>query len=133
MADASRPADLKYTTSHEWVRIDGEIATVGITDFAVEHLSDLTFLSLPEVGETLTAGESFGEIESVKAVADLNAPVSGEATEVNTDLPEDLEALKTSPFERGWMVKIRLSDPSEVESLLSLEAYEEQVRKEEEE
>jgi glycine cleavage system H protein len=133
MADSARPADVRYTESHEWVRIEGDVGTVGISDFAVEHLSDLTFLELPEVGRELGAGDSFGEIESVKAVADLNAPVSGEVIEVNEELPDALDKLKESPFEEGWMVKLKLADPSEADNLLTLEQYEEQVRKEEEE
>ncbi|MHC5036123.1 MAG: glycine cleavage system protein GcvH [Planctomycetota bacterium] len=133
MAPAARPADIKYTQTHEWVRLEGEVGTLGITDFAVEHLSDLTFLSLPEVGDELRVGESFGEIESVKAVADLNTPISGEAIEVNTALLDNLDMLTASPFEEGWMVKVKCSDLSEVENLLNLEQYEEQVRKEEEE
>ena len=133
MAGTSRPAGIKYTESHEWVRLEGEVATVGITDFAVEHLSDLTFLSLPETGEKIAVGESFGEIESVKAVADLNAPVSGEVVEVNGDLLENLDMLVNSPFEEGWMIKVRLSDSAEVVALFDLEQYEHQVRKEEEE
>jgi glycine cleavage system H protein len=132
MGESARPADLRYTESHEWVRIEGDVGTVGISDFAVEHLSDLTFLELPEVGQELGAGDSFGEIESVKAVADLNSPVGGEVIEVNEELPDALDRLKESPFEEGWMVKLKLSDPSEVDGLLTLEQYEEQVRKEEE-
>ena len=87
------PATLKFSKSHEWLHLDGEIATVGITDFAVEALTDLVFVDLPEVGRTLDAGEIFGEVESVKAVSDLYAPVAGEVTEVNTGLPDDLDAL----------------------------------------
>ena len=133
MAESSRPAELRYTASHEWVRVEGDVAWVGITDFAVEHLSDLTFLQLPDVGDALEAGDSFGEIESVKAVADLNAPVSGEVVEANTELADNLERLTESPFEAGWMVKVKMSDPSQAEGLLSLEQYEAQVAKEEEE
>ncbi len=133
MSNDKRPGDLKYTKSHEWARIEEGEAWIGISDFAVEHLSDLTFLDLPEVGEEVSAGESFGEIESVKAVADLNAPLSGEVVEVNTELADNLEMLAESPFEKGWLIKIRMSAPSEAESLLGLEAYEEQIRKEEEE
>ena len=132
MADSSRPPDIKYTETHEWVRIEGDVAVVGISDFAVEHLSDLTFLSLPETGDELEAGGTFGEIESVKAVADLNAPVSGEVVEVNTDLIDNLDLLTRSPYEEGWMIKVRLRDPGVVESLLDLERYEIHVRKEEE-
>jgi glycine cleavage system H protein len=131
MAESARPSDLRYTESHEWVRIDGEIGTIGITDFAVEHLKDLTFLELPDVGTELEAGESFGVIESVKAAADLNAPVSGEVVEVHDDVVDNFEVLKKSPFEDGWLVKMKLSNPSEVDGLLTLDRYEEQVQKEE--
>jgi glycine cleavage system H protein len=130
MSSASRPADYRYTSTHEWARIEGDFAVIGITDFAVTHLSDLTFLQLPEVGAPLAAGAPFGEIESVKAVAELNSPLSGEAVEVNSSLADNLEALAKSPFEDGWLVKIRLSDASEVGRLLDLPAYEEQIRKE---
>lgn len=130
MADSVRPSELRYTETHEWVRLEGDVATVGITDFAVEHLKDLTFLQLPETGQELAAGDPFGEIESVKAVADLNSPVSGEVVEVNDPLADDLETLKNAPFQGGWMMKVRLSDPSEVDRLLTAGQYEEQVRKE---
>jgi glycine cleavage system H protein len=131
MAESTRPGDVKYTQSHEWVRIEGEEGVIGITDFAVEHLKDLTFLELPDVGSELEAGESFGVIESVKAAADLNAPVGGEVLEVNEEAVDNFDLLKESPFEAGWLVKVKLSDPSEADALLGLEAYEEQVRKEE--
>jgi len=131
MVESARPSDLRYTESHEWVRIDGEIGTIGITDFAVEHLKDLTFLELPDVGTELEAGESFGVIESVKAAADLNAPVSGEVVEVHDDVVDNFDVLKKSPFEDGWLVKMKLSNPSEVDGLLTLDRYEEQVQKEE--
>jgi glycine cleavage system H protein len=130
MSSASRPADIRYTATHEWARIEGDFAVIGITDYAVTHLSDLVFLQLPEVGARLAAGGSFGEIESVKAVAELNSPLSGEAVEVNSALADNLEALVRSPFEDGWLVKIRLADPSESERLLDLPAYEDQIRKE---
>ena len=104
------PATLKFSKSHEWLHLDGNIATVGITDFAVEALTDLVFVELPEVGRTLDAGEIFGEVESVKAVSDLYAPVAGEVTEVNTGLPDDLYALGEDPFGRGWMIRVVVTD-----------------------
>ena len=112
------PATLKFSKSHEWLHLDGNIATVGITDFAVEALTDLVFVELPEVGRTLDAGEIFGEVESVKAVSDLYAPVAGEVTEVNTGLPDDLDALGEDPFGRGWMIRMNVTDASAADALL---------------
>ena len=100
---------LKYAKTHEWVAVDGNIATIGITDFAVTALTDLVYVDLPAAGNQLTAGETFGEVEKVKAVSDLYAPVSGEVVEVNDGLPDDLDALSEDAFGRGWMVKVRIS------------------------
>ena len=119
------PATLKFSKSHEWLHLDGNIATVGITDFAVEALTDLVFVDLPEVGRTLDAGEIFGEVESVKAVSDLYAPVAGEVTEVNTGLPDDLDALGEDPFGRGWMIRVAVTDASAADALLDETAYRE--------
>ncbi|HTE06937.1 MAG TPA: glycine cleavage system protein GcvH [Planctomycetota bacterium] len=102
------PKDLKYTESHEWARIEGDVATIGITEHAAQALSDLVYLGLPAVGAKLTAGRSFGEIESVKAVSDLNSPVDGEVIEVNGDLPDNLGTINSDPYGGGWMVKVRL-------------------------
>ena len=102
------PKDLKYTESHEWVRMQGEIATIGITEHAAHALSDLVYLGLPAVGSKVTAGKSFGEIESVKAVSDLNSPVDGEVIEVNAELPDNLGSINTDPYGKGWMLKVRL-------------------------
>jgi glycine cleavage system H protein len=120
----SRPDDLKYTSTHEWVRPQGDSVVVGITDHAVAELSDLAFIDLPEVGEAVEKGSRFGEIESTKAVSDLLAPVSGEIMEVNTAATENLQEISSSPFDKGWMVRIRMSHPSELDSLLSAEEYE---------
>ena len=119
------PATLKFSKSHEWLHLDGDIATVGITDFAVEALTDLVFVELPEVGRTLDAGEIFGEVESVKAVSDLYAPVAGEVTEVNTGLPDDLDALGEDPFGRGWMIRVVVTDASAADALREETAYRE--------
>lgn len=119
----SRPGNLKYTPSHEWVRVEGDVAVVGITDYAVEQLSDLAFIDLPNEGKVVVKDESFGEIESTKSVSELIAPVSGKIIAVNADLVEELQRISSSPFDEGWMVKIRMSDPSELESLLAAEAY----------
>ena len=116
-------ANLKFTRSHEWLRLDGFTATVGITDFAVEALTDLVFVELPELGAVLAAGEIFGEVESVKAVSDLYAPVSGEVIEINTSLPDDLDALREDPFGRGWMLKLAITDTSAADHLLDEAGY----------
>jgi len=117
------PEDLKYTEEHEWVLIEDDVVTVGITDFAQDALGDVVFVELPEEGATLEAGKSFGVVESVKAVSDIYAPVSGEVVEVNEELPDTPELVNTSPYEDGWMVKIKLSDPSELDALLDADAY----------
>jgi len=124
-----RPNDRKYAQSHEWSKLEGGVATVGITDFAVSHLSDLVFLDLPETGSTVTAGESFGEIESVKAVSDLYSPVSGDVVEVNSDLPDNLDTLNADAFEAGWMIKVKSSGESP--DLMDAAAYEEHVKTQE--
>ena len=124
----SNPTDLQYTDDHEWVRVEGDTATVGITAHAAETLSDLVFIDLPEVGDEVTSGESFGEIESVKAVSDLNAPVSGEIAEVNADLADNLGDITSDPYGKGWMVKIKLSAKTS-DALLDAAAYEELLAK----
>ncbi len=118
------PASLNYAKTHEWIHIDGDVATVGITDFAVKALTDLVYFDLPDVGKSFAAGDVFGEVESVKAVSDLYAPVSGEVIETNAALGDDLDALSEDPFGRGWMVKFKISDSSAVEGLLDRAAYE---------
>lgn len=117
------PATLKYTRTHEWVAVDGDIATIGISDFAVKLLSDLVFADLPAVGTKITRGEPFGEVESVKAVSDLYAPVSGEVVSRNETLPDHLDLLTSSPMDAGWMIKVRLSRPAELADLLNQTAY----------
>ncbi len=126
-----RPDDRKYLESHEWAKLDGDTVLVGITDFAVGELShgnieDLVYCDLPEVGRQLEQGETFGEIESVKAVADLNAPVAGEIVEVNPAIEDHLEILATDPWEKGWMVRIKPNSKS-LDHLLDAEAYEQVV------
>ena len=117
------PADLKYTKEHEWIRIDGNTGTVGITDFAQQQLGDVVYVELPEVGAQFTAGQPFGTIESVKAVSELFAPVSGEVTEVNTDLKNHPESVNTKPYDT-WMIKMKLSNAGEAASLLDSSSYE---------
>ena len=124
-----RPDDRKYLKSHEWAKTEGEFALVGISDYAVEHLSDLVFLDLPDVGSSVTADETFGEIESVKAVSDLYSPVSGEIVEINQELPDDLDTLKTDPWAAGWMIKVKLTGESP--DLMAAAAYEEHIKSEE--
>lgn len=117
------PATLKYTKTHEWVGVEGDVATIGISDFAVHLLSDLVYADLPPVGKKVTQGQSFGEVESVKAVSDVYAPVSGEVIARNDKLPDNLDLLTSSPFDAGWMIKVKLSNPSELSSLLSQVSY----------
>jgi len=117
------PNDLKYTKEHEWARVEGDVAVIGITDFAQSELGDIVFVELPEVGRRLSAGESFGVAESVKTVSDLYSPASGEVVEVNTELDSRPELVNSSPYGDGWIVKIRLSDSKEIDGLLSAADY----------
>ena len=110
MADASYPTDLLYHPEHDWATIDGDVATFGITWFAQDALGEVVFFDPPEVGSTVTAGESYAEVESVKAVSDVVAPLSGEIVEVNTDLGDTPDAINNDPYGDGWMVKVKLSD-----------------------
>ena len=116
-----RPTDRNYLKSHEWCKIENGIATIGITDFAVSHLSDLVFLDLPKKGASVTIGESFGEIESVKAVSSLYSPVSGEVLDANKDLPDNLEWLTQEPFAKAWMIKVKVTNKSP--DLMTAAAY----------
>jgi glycine cleavage system H protein len=119
------PKGLKYTPTHEWVHLEGDLATVGISRFAVDQLTDLILIDLSRAapGTKLTAGKPFGEIESVKAVSDLYAPVSGEVTEVNPAVTQDVQVLSEDPYTKGWLLKVRISDASQVGSLLDHDAY----------
>lgn len=114
---------LKYAKTHEWVAVDGDVATVGISDFAVKELTDLVYIDFPAVGATFSAGDVFGEVESVKAVSDLYAPVSGEITEVNSSLENDLGVLSNDPYDKGWLVKFKVSDDSAIDGLMDKAAY----------
>jgi glycine cleavage system H protein len=118
------PKDLRYTKEHEWVRIEGDLATVGITDFAAEQLGDVVFVDLPEVGRTVAQFAAVGVIESVKAVSDLYAPVGGDVVETNSELTSQPELLNSDPFGRGWMLRIRLADQAGLDGLLDVAAYE---------
>lgn len=117
------PADLKYTKEHEWIRIEGDEGTIGITDFAQQQLGDVVYVELPAVGATVEAGQAFGTIESVKAVSELFAPVSGQVTAVNTDLKDHPEQVNQKPHET-WMVRVRMTNGAEAASLLDVAAYE---------
>ena len=128
----TRPADLKYSPSHEWARIEDGTVTVGLTDHAVEQLGDLVFVDLPQCGATLGRGDAFGEIESTKSASELFAPLSGEVVEVNAELADDLQPLAADPFGAGWMIRISISNPDEASELIDLEQYEALLAKEEE-
>jgi len=119
---SSIPADLKYTKSHEWVRLEGDVATVGITDFAQSELGDIVFVELPNEGRALAVGDSFGSVESVKTVSDVYAPVSGTVVEVNSALGAQSELVNSDPYGKGYMLKIRV-DSTELEGLLSADEY----------
>src|SRR3954466_5094035 len=120
---ANVPPDLKYTKAHEWVRVDGDVATIGITDYAQSELGDIVYVDLPTKGRVLNSGDSFGSVESVKTVSDLYAPVSGEVVEVNDALGAQSELLNSDPYGKGWIAKIRLSEPSQADTLLNADAY----------
>ncbi|MFQ6093459.1 MAG: glycine cleavage system protein GcvH [bacterium] len=117
------PEDLLYSKEHEWTAIENDVATVGITDYAQSELGDIVFIELPEVGTEVKQMESFGTIEAVKTVSDLYSPVSGEIIEVNTSLEDEPEQINSDPYGNGWMIKIRMSDESELEDLLSAGQY----------
>ena len=123
MADASYPDDLSYHPEHDWARIDGENATFGITWYAQDQLGEVVFFDPPAVGTTINKDAPYAEVESVKAVSDVIAPLSGEITEVNEGLKDSPEQINEDPYGEGWLVKVRLTDPSEVESLLDAESY----------
>src|SRR5829696_1839135 len=123
MAEGTYPEELLYHPEHDWVRIDGDVGTFGITWFAQDALGEVVFFDPPEVGSTTTKDESYAEVESVKAVSDVIAPLSGEIVEVNTALGDDPEAINNDPYGAGWMVKVRLSDVAEQESLMARDAY----------
>ena len=117
------PADLRYTKDHEWVRLDGDTATIGVTDFAAGQLGDVVFVDLPAAGKKVEQFATFGVVESVKAVSDLYAPVSGEVAEVNADLASQPELVNSDPFGGGWMIKVKVADPAQVAGLLDADAY----------
>jgi glycine cleavage system H protein len=119
----SVPADLRYTKDHEWVRVDGEEAVVGITAYAAEQLGDIVFVELPDVGRSLKAAAAFGVVESVKAVSDLFAPMAGEVIATNDGLSDSPESVNTDPYGEGWMIRVRVADPAALDDLLDASAY----------
>ena len=124
----SYPTDLKYTKEHEWIRVDGTTGTIGITDFAQQQLGDVVYVELPDVGSTMTAGQVFGTIESVKAVSELFAPVSGEVLETNTTLKDRPDHVNSKPHDT-WMVKVKLANAADMSSLMDAAAYEQLIQK----
>jgi glycine cleavage system H protein len=118
------PENLKYTKDHEWAQVDDDVVTIGITDYAQSELGDIVFVELPDVGLTTKQAESFGTIEAVKAVSDLFAPLTGEVVDVNSNLADNPEAINEDPYGKGWIIKIKLSDKGELDSLLDKSAYE---------
>jgi len=124
------PEDLKYTREHEWLRMEDDLAVVGITDYAQRELGDVVFVDLPAVGSTVQQGEIFGSIDSVKTASDLYSPISGEVVEINSALADDPALVNTDPYGKGWMIKVRPRDESELDNLLTPQEYREYVREE---
>jgi glycine cleavage system H protein len=124
------PADLKYTKTHEWVKIQDKVVITGITEFAVKALSDLVYVDLPEIADLTEKGHPYAEVESVKAVADVHSPISGEVDEINEAVVDNLEFLSEDPYGKGWLAKIQISYPDELPTLLSAEEYEKILAKE---
>ncbi len=125
------PSELKFLSSHEWVLVDGDVATVGVSDHAQELLGDLVFVELPEINSAVAAGDSVGVIESVKAASDTYAPVSGEVIEVNSELEESPERINDDPYGDGWMYRVKMEDPDEMDNLLDAEAYTDAIAEDE--
>lgn len=128
LLDMNIPTNLKYTKDHEWVSVDGDIATIGITDFAQGELGDIVYVEVETLDETIDAEEVFGSVEAVKTVSDLFMPLTGEIIEFNEDLDANPELVNSSPYDTGWMIKVKISDTSELDSLLSAEQYEDLIK-----
>jgi len=126
------PEDVKYTKEHEWLLVEGNNAIVGITDYAQDRLGDVVYVELPAVGDKMSREDAFGVVESVKAVSDIYAPVSGKVIEVNDDLPDNPHMINEDPYGDGWLIKVEMTDPEEVEELMTAEEYKEYVAEEEE-
>ena len=122
------PAELKYTKDHEWIQIEGNVATVGITDFAQGELGDIVYVDVDTLDDTIEEGENFGSVEAVKTVSDLFMPLSGEVIEFNEELEDEPELVNTDPYGKGWMIKIDISDSSQIENLLDAEAYKDLIK-----
>ncbi|WP_442265070.1 glycine cleavage system protein GcvH [Tenacibaculum sp. ZS6-P6] len=122
------PAELKYTKDHEWIKIDGDVATIGITDFAQSELGDIVYVDVDTLDDTVEIEEVFGSVEAVKTVSDLFMPLSGEVIEFNEALEDEPELVNSDPYEAGWMIKVKISDASQVEGLLDAEAYQELIK-----
>ncbi len=123
------PENLKYTKDHEWVRIEGNIGTVGITEYAQGELGDVVFIELPKIGTKVEFGQTFGTVEAVKAVSDLYSPITGEVTDVNKEIQDSPELVNKEPYERGWMIKIKIENAAELNTLLDVEAYKKLIAK----
>ena len=130
MSDLEYPSDLRYTAEHEWVRLDGDVATIGISDFAQDQLGEVVYVDLPSVGEAVSTGESFGEVESVKSVSELFSPISGEIVEVNDALEDAPETVNEDCYNAGWMIKVKVEDTAEVEALMDADDYEAYIAEE---
>ena len=117
------PSELKYSTDHEWIKVEGEIATIGITDYAQKELGDIVFVDVTSEGETLAVGDIFGSIEAVKTVSDLVLPISGEVVEFNASLESDAAAINSDPYGTGWIIKVKIANPAELSELIDAEAY----------
>ena len=126
------PSGLKYSKEHEWVSIEGSVATVGITDYAQDQLGEIVYIELPAVGDKISKDDPFGVVESVKAVSDIFAPVSGTVIEINEDLPESPEVVNEDPYGDGWLIKVKIADQAELDDLMDSEEYEELVAREKE-
>ena len=122
------PSNLKYTADHEWIRVDGDVAYVGITDYAQSELGEIVFVDVDTVGETIAQDEVFGSVEAVKTVSDLNMPMSGEVLEVNTALEDHPELVNNDPYGEGWMIKVQVQNPAELDSLMDAAAYEASIK-----
>ncbi|EOB9116779.1 glycine cleavage system protein GcvH [Staphylococcus aureus] len=121
------PNELKYSKEHEWVKVEGNVATIGITEYAQSELGDIVFVELPETDDEINEGDTFGSVESVKTVSELYAPISGKVVEVNEELEDSAEFVNESPYEKAWMVKVEISDESQLEALLTAEKYSEMI------
>lgn len=121
------PSDLKYTSDHEWIKVDGDVVTIGITDFAQSELGDIVYVEIETEGESLDKGEVFGTVEAVKTVSDLFMPIKGEVIEFNEGIESDPESVNSDPYGAGWMIKVKVLDPKDLDALLTAEAYQAEV------